>query len=57
MDEENFERAICFNCIDNEIGKFLLSSKGKTITLIVSADIGEWKVQKRKNIRIENVVI
>lgn len=57
MDEENFERAICFNCIDNEIGKFLLSSKGKTITLIVSADIAEWKGQNRKNIRIENVVI
>ena len=56
-DEENVETAICFKCIDTELGKFLLSSKGKKISLLATADISEWKEQKRKNIKIEDAVV
>ena len=56
-DDSYFERAMCFNCIGSDIGKFLLSSQGKNISLLVSAENSEWKGQLRKNIKIEDVIL
>jgi len=55
-DENVSEKTICFNCIDTELGKFLLSSKGKKISLLVSANIDQWNGNIKKNIIIEDAI-
>ena len=56
-DTNNVEKAICFNCINYEIGKFLLSSTGKKITFLASSTFDQWNGKVRKNIIIEDVII
>ena len=56
-DNENVERAICFNGIGTEFGNFLLSSKGNLITVIATAELDEWNGQKRKSIKIEDAIL
>ncbi len=48
--------AICFNCLDNELGKFLLSAKNQVISLIATVGISEFKGQKRTNIKIKDAI-
>ena len=56
-DEQITQRAICFNCIGTDFGNTLLSSKGKTINILATAESDEWQGKRRLNIRIEDVIV
>ena len=56
LDNENYERAICFNCINTKIGDFLLSAEGKFVTLLATAEIEDRNDRKQKNIAIEDII-
>ena len=56
-DAETSNRAICFNCIETELGKTLLSSAGKTMSLLASANIETWHNEERINIHIIDAIL
>ena len=56
-DSESSEKAICFNSVDTELGKFLFSAKGKMITILASVELEEYQGYKRKNIKIEDAIL
>ena len=56
-DEQTTQRAICFNCIGTDFGNTLLSSKGKTINILATAESDEWQGKRRLNIKIEDVIV
>ena len=56
-DAETSNRAICFNCIETELGKTLLASTGKTISLLANANIETWHNEERINIHIIDAIL
>ena len=56
-DTEITQKAICFNCIGNELGKFLLSASGKKVSLLVTTDLSNFNNKPQISIKIEDAII
>ena len=56
-DAETTNRAICFNCIETELGKTLLGSTGKTLSFLVNANIENWHNEERISIQIIDTIL
>ena len=50
------DHAFWFGGVGTPLGNFLMSSKGKNIDLLATAEMSEWQGKKQKSIKIEDVV-